>query len=205
MNTSKPIATISYNSPTRLLSVLQALQSKHIISFWAYMFHYGEDDEAGKKPHIHLYVEPAKRLQTEELRELLKEFDPEHPDKLKGCLSFVSSKFGDWYMYVLHDVKYLASKGKERKYHYSHEMFVTSDNDDLICKSRMIDLIALSPYADMEQAQKQGLSFAQYFSRGTIPLPQLALYQRAWDILRSIVPDYAQNQRFNADTGEIID
>lgn len=203
MNTAKPIATISYNSPGRLETVLKALTKQHIISFWAYLYHYGEDDEAGKKPHIHLYVEPAKRIQTEELRDLLKELDPLHPDKPLSCLSFVSSKFADWYMYVLHDVKYLASKGKSRLYHYKHDMIISSDKEDLLCKSRLIDLVALSPYADMELAQQNGLSFAQYFSRGTIPLPQLALYQRAWDILRGISFERVENQTFDKNTGEI--
>lgn len=185
MRTTKPIATISFNTPEYLALKLDELHKAGRISFWAFISHEPEDDEAGNKQHAHVYIEPSKMLQTDDLRNELKEFDPAKPDKPRGCLKFVSSKFGDWYLYGLHDVRYLASKGQQRKYHYRHDQFVTSDQDDLLCMSRSIDMLALSPYADMIEAQKTGLTWEQYFRRGQIPLPQIALWERAWHLLQA--------------------
>lgn len=110
MRTTKPIATISFNSPAFLKLKLEELTKAGKISFWAFIPHKPEDDEAGTKEHNHLYAEPSKMMQTDDLKAELLEFDPEHPDKPKGCLPFRTSKFADWYLYGLHDKRYLASK-----------------------------------------------------------------------------------------------
>lgn len=209
MRTTKPIATISFNTPSYLALKLRELQKAGRISFWAFIVHKPEDDEGGKKEHSHVYLEPSKMLQTDDLREALKEFDPAMPDKPRGCLTFVSSKFDAWYMYALHDKRYLAHKGEARRFHYCHDDMVTSDEDDLLYKSRMIDMISLSPYADMEDAQKQGLTFVQYFSRGTIPIQQVTLFQNAWNLLattrteRGGRPGHAM--AVDPETGEVME
>lgn len=183
MRTTKPISTISFNTPTYLAVKLNELLQAKRISFWAFIIHKPEDDEGGKKEHMHVYVEPSKMLQTDDLRQELKEFDASNPSKPLGCLTFNTSRFDAWYLYALHDKRFLASKGQSRRYHYEHADIYSSDDDDLLCKSRSIDLISLSPYADMEQAIELGLTFEEYFSRGTIPLPQLKLFQSAWALL----------------------
>jgi hypothetical protein len=182
VRTSKPIATISFNTPSFLEQKLSELTKAGKLSFWAYIAHEPEDDEAGNKPHCHVYVEPSKMIQTDDLRSEFKEFDPNNSKPL-GCISFRSSKFDDWYMYGLHDEKYLAAKGQSRRYHYRHDDFRTSDEDDLLFKARSIDLAALTPYADMQEAQRQGLTFSDYFMRGRIPIQQIAHFQRGWDML----------------------
>lgn len=183
MRTTKPIATISFNTPDYLAQKMSELQKSGRVSFWAFIRHKAEDDEGGKKDHCHLYVEPSKMLQTDDLKNELKEFDPSNPTKPLGCITFKSSKFDPWYLYALHDKRYLASKGQARRYHYKHDDIVTSDPDDLLYKARSIDMVSLSPYADMEDAQQHGLTFSEYFARGTIPLPQLTLFERAWNLL----------------------
>lgn len=178
------------------------------LSFWAFIVHKPEDDEGGKKEHCHVYVEPSKMLQTDELKEELKEFDPTHPEHPLGCISWHSSKFDPWYLYALHDKRYLAAKGQSRRFHYEHNDIITSDEDDLTFKSRSIDLVSLSPYADMEDAQRHGVSWAEYFSRGTVPLPQVALFERAWYLLLQARTDRADckgHPNFDPDTGEIIE
>lgn len=184
MRTTKPISTVSYNSIEFLHLKLTELTRAKRISFWAFIWHQAEDDEQGLKDHIHVYIEPAKMLQTEDLRDELKEFDPTNPKPL-GCLSFTSSKFDHWYMYALHDRRYLAMKGQSRKFVYSHDCFVSSDSDDLLHKARSIDLIGMSPYGAMQDAIEHGLTFQEFFSRGTVPLPQLRAFQLAWDLLSS--------------------
>lgn len=185
MRTTKPISTISFNSPSYLSLKLTELLKAGRISFWAYVVHKPEDDEGGKKEHCHVYIEPSKMLQTDDLKSELREFDPSNPDKPKGCISFNSSKFDPWYLYVLHDKRYLASKGQSRKFHYSHDDIITSDFDDLLFKSKSIDMLGLSPYADMIDAQARGVTWAEYFSRGTVPITQVVSFERAWWLLLS--------------------
>ena len=214
MRTSKPIATISFNTPSFLEQKLAELTKAGRLSFWAFIAHEPEDDEAGNKPHCHVYVEPSKMIQTDELRAEFKEFDPTNPKPL-GCLTFRSSKFDDWYMYGLHDEKYLVAKGQSRRYHYRHDDFRTSDEDDLLFKSRCIDLTALTPYADMQEAQSQGLSWAEYFMRGRIPIQQIDQFSRAWDMLitaRTFRGDYVPhpddaypNAVIDTETGAVIE
>lgn len=207
MKTTKPIATISFNTPQYLELKLNELLKNGIISFWSYIPHKPEDDEGGKKEHSHVYIEPSKLLQTDNIKEFLKEFDPEKPDKPRGCLKFVSSKWGDWYLYGLHDKRYLASKGQSRRFHYTYDDFKASDEDELLCMVRSIDLVSLSPYADMIDAQSHGLSWSEYFARGTVPLPQIALFERAWVTLLSSYTNRAgregHSMDIDSDTGEV--
>lgn len=209
MRTTKPIATISFNTPDFLKLKLNELLKAGRLSFWAFIVHKPEDDEGGKKEHCHVYVEPSKMLQTDELKAELKEYDPEHPDKPRGCISFNSSKFDPWYLYALHDKRYLASKAQSRRFHYVHDDIVTSDEDDLTFKARSIDMVSLSPYADMEDAQRQGFTWAEYFARGTVPLPQVALFERAWNLLIQVRTDRADRvghpMDVDPETGEVIE
>lgn len=208
MRTTKPISTISFNSSEYLKTILDELTKSKVVSFWTFIKHLPEDDENGKKEHIHLYIEPSKMLQTDDIKEKFKEFDPNNPTKPKGCISFCSSKFADWYLYALHDKRYLASKGQSRKYHYSHTDLCASDDDDLLFKSRSIDLLALSPYADMMDAIDNGISWNEYFSRGTVPIPLLNQFAKAWEWLSSS-STYRNNRPnhpmdIDEDTGEVI-
>lgn len=209
MRTTKPISTISFNTPDFLELKLNELLKAGRISFWSFVPHKAEDDEAGKKPHCHVYIEPSKMLQTDDLKSEFKEFDPSNPSKPLSCITFKSSKFDPWYLYGLHDKRYLASKNQARKFHYSHDDFRTSDDDDLLFKARSIDLISLSPYADMEDAQRQGITWSEYFSRGTVPLPQIALFERAWNLLLSNYTERNGRPGHNVDidtsTGEVFD
>ena len=189
MKTTLPISTISFNSPEFLAIKLDELATAKILSFWSFIVHHPEDDEGGKKEHIHLYVEPAKSIQTVDLTSELIEFDPDHPEKPKKCISWVKSKFAPWYLYALHDKRYLASQGQSRRFHYSHDEILTSDPDDLHSKAKSIDMLSLSPYADMLEAQSLGLSWAEYFSRGTVPIMQIAQFERAWQTLAQTATD----------------
>lgn len=148
-------------------------------------------------------------LQTDDLREELKEYDPEHPDKPKGCLTWNSSRFEHWYMYGKHDKRYLASKGQSRKYTYSHDDFIASDDDDLLAMSRSIDLLSLSPYADMQDAIKQGLTWGEYFARGTVPIPLINQWYVAWCALESNTTQRngrtTHSPKVDEGTGEVVE
>lgn len=180
MRTTKPISTISFNTEAFLRLKLNELLKAKRISFWAFINHKAEDDEGGKKEHFHVYVEPSKMLQTDDLRDELREFDPVHPDKPLGCISWNSSKFDPWYLYALHDKRFLASKGQTRRFHYEHDDVIASDADDLLAKAKSIDLLGLSPFQDMIDAIDHGVTWDEYFSRGTVPFPQVRNFESAW-------------------------
>ncbi len=195
MRTTKPISTISFNTKDFLKLKLNELTKAKILSFWAFIEHKPEDDEGGKKIHYHVYLEPSRMVQTDDIKESLKEYDPTNPEKPLGTISFTTSKFDPWYLYALHDKRYLVTKHQTRRFHYKHDDIVASDSDDLLCKARSIDLLSLSPYEDILNAQAQGISFSEYFARGTIPLPQVALFERAWYLL-------AEGSKTNRDGNE---
>lgn len=180
MRTTKPISTISFNTPAFLLTKLRELTKAGVLSFWAAIVHQPEDDEGGKKQHIHVYAEPARMLQTDDLKEQLRELDLKNPEKPLGCISWHTSKFGDWYLYSLHDRAYLASKGQSRRFHYSAESMYSSDSDDLTYKARSIDMLGISPYAAMLDAQKAGMEWDDFFRRGCVPIQQIKQWREAW-------------------------
>lgn len=112
MATQRPISTISYNSESFLIEKLQSLFDAHIIQAWQYICHKGED---GDKDHIHLRIEPNKRIDPMELTEMFKEYE-KGKDKPLGVRPWRQSKEEDWFMYAVHDSDYLSLKygGGER-------------------------------------------------------------------------------------------
>lgn len=182
MKTSKPISTISFNSDEFLKDKLDVLIDNHIIEFYAMIKHKPEDDEAGRKYHYHVYIELANIVQTVSFGDFFIEPIAENPKPLK-CLPFEKSNFGHWYLYVLHDPDYLASKNQSRKYQYKHSDIITSDEDMLLFRVKSIDMIKLSPLHGMKEAKQNGLSFKEFFMRGSIPIQQLSSYMIAWDIM----------------------
>lgn len=67
MRTSKPIATISYNSADFLKLRLNDLIKSKKICDWMFIQHTAEADE--KKDHIHLWIKPNTLLDTMDLQE----------------------------------------------------------------------------------------------------------------------------------------
>ena len=184
MNTSKPISTISYNSLRYHIGVLDELLHDHILSFYAFIPHEGEPSETGddEKDHFHDYFEPARRIQTEDLRELFKELDPDHVKPL-GCQPFRATKWADWYLYVLHDPAYLASKGMSRAYAYTHDQIITSDPDYMRQLISEIDMRQLSPYVVMVKHIRAGHDFTEYMVREGIDIRYTHQYKKAYELL----------------------
>lgn len=106
MATQKPISTISYNTESFLLEKLQSLYDSHIVQAWQYIKHKGED---GDKDHIHLRIEPNKRLDAMDLTEMFKEYE-KGKDKPLGVRTWRPSKEEDWFLYAVHDSEYLMAK-----------------------------------------------------------------------------------------------
>lgn len=198
MRTSKPVATISYNSPAYLELKLEELRRAGRVSEWYYIRHKAEDDE--KKDHIHLYVVPSKMLQTDDLVAYFMEPDPASPTKPLTCPRWVSSKFGDWYLYSVHDPAYLASKGQTRKYHYSRSDFKAYDQDALDESIRDIDLTTLTAVQRMQEAMAVGLTFGEYLKVGGVPIAAVRAYEHAWQLLKAASTCRAGRQGHDTET-----
>lgn len=108
MATSKPISTISYNTEEFLKLKLDELFELHIIQAYQYICHKGED---GDKDHIHLRIEPNKRIDPMDLTAELTEY-VKGEDKPRLCRTWRPSKEEDWFLYAVHDKDYLRLKYK---------------------------------------------------------------------------------------------
>lgn len=194
MRTSKPISTISYNTEKWLKAKINDLVKGGIIEFGAFIKHQPEDDEAGKKEHFHVYIIPAKIIQTVDFALLFHQLVKGNKIPRKS-LPFQCSKFGDWYLYGLHDSDYLAYKNQSRKYHYEHKNFWCSDRDYFQYLVKTIDMTKINPYQGMKDAQSTGLTFQEYFKRGCIPIQQIAGAMLAWDLLKDIPYQTFRNER----------
>lgn len=183
MRTSKPISTISYNSLPFLKEKLDNLVDKQVLEFYFFIWHHAEDDEAGTKDHCHVYAQPAKVINTVALKEEFKEIDP-HCNLPLGTIVWKRSKFMDAYLYFLHDKTYLAYKGQSRRYCYNQCEVITNDPQTLRYEIYNIDLLDLTPYADMKNALDDGLTFNEYFARGRIPIQQVSNWERSWYLLK---------------------
>lgn len=108
MATQKPISTVSFNSESFLKEKLDNLYKQHIIQAYMYICHKGED---GDKDHIHLRIEPNKRIDPMDLNDLFLEYDPLNP-RPRACRPFRFSKEEHWFLYAVHDPQYLKIKYK---------------------------------------------------------------------------------------------
>lgn len=211
MKTSKPFSTISYNSVDFLMVKLSELVRRRKIEFFAWVHHLPEEDE--KKEHKHLYIVPNGQVNTDEVLNYLLEVDPTHPDKPLGCIRPRSSKFDDWYLYAIHDIDYLASKGQLRKFHYTLEDVVCSDSDYLNEEIHTIDLSALNRSKKLREAALAGISFETLVLNGQIPVQQVYAHKFAYDIMKTFrngrethtpKEDPAEIPHFDDETGEIF-
>lgn len=127
MRTSKPIATISYNTQEFLVHQLDALVKNHKICDYMFINHFAEEDE--RKNHIHLWIKPNTLIDTMDLQKYLTENNPTNPLKPFKCIDFRPSAVDDWILYSQHYKPYLASKGEAREYHYTKDDFIYNDED----------------------------------------------------------------------------
>lgn len=181
MKTSKPFSTISYNTDVFLTQKLSDLVQRRKIDFFAWIQHYAEDDET--KPHKHLYIVPNGRIDTDQLLDLLIELDPSMPDKPLKCIRPHSSKFGDWFLYALHDSAYLSSKGQSRRYHYTIEDICSSDSDYLLEEVHLIDFAKINRFSAIRDAALNGVPFRDILMTGQIPLQQTVAFRQAYELM----------------------
>lgn len=198
MRTTRPFSTISYNHPLFLQQKLDELVQRRVISFYAFVCHYKEDDE--KKDHIHLIVFPNGQYDTDALHDYLLEADLTDPTKKPlGIMPCTNSKFGDWYLYASHDSAYLASKGQTRQFHYLEEDFITSDKDYLHELIRTIDRSKYAKTQEFVEKVLEGVTLTEMITKGQIPAPQFNQWRAMYEYLKF----FRSYPRVDPETGEV--
>ena len=186
MKTIKPVSTVTWNTDYFLINKLNELVDDHIILFWFYVKHCAESDE--KKEHIHLYIEPDSRIDTNDLRSQFEELPPkdsENKDIIRP-LPFTVSKFDTAYLYFTHNKLYLDSHGYSKQF-YNYTDIVTSDEYLLHEKVALIDYYKLEggKANQVKQAVLCGVSFEDMCLSGMIPVQQIKQYQLFYTMLVS--------------------
>lgn len=183
MRTTKPFSTIWFGSEEFLKLQLDGLIKRGKMQFYCYIKHHKEEDE--KKDHIHVYMEPDGQLDTHQLTELLTEYVPDNNKPVRPS-KYNPSKFGDWYLYDTHNVAYLASKGQKRKYHYSRDDVIASDDDVLTEMIHTIDLSKLNTMEMIRNAAVNGIPFESLVLQGQVPIQQINQYRTAYEMIQNI-------------------
>lgn len=182
MNTIKPFSSIWYGSPDFLKMKLDLLVKSRVLLFYAFIKHHAEEDE--KKDHIHVYMVPDGRIDTDVIMNEIIEYDLINVLPIK-LLPIKSSKFREWYLYSTHNITYLLSLGQNRKYTYSKDDIITNEPDYLLEEIHHMDMSKINKIDIVRRAAERGVDFAQLVSDGQIPIQLIGQYQKAYDIIRS--------------------
>ena len=186
MNTSRSFATISYNTKEFLDIKLNELVSVGFLDFYAYIYHYAENDEG--KNHFHLYLQPAKHINTNDFRKFMEEIDlTDITLPPLGCMICYPSKFDDWCLYGLHDKDYLISKGQEREYEYDYNAICTSDKDFLLHLYNLIDRSKLMNIKKIRNAVESGIKFESLVADGAVPVHLINQYSKAYQAIFDLI------------------
>lgn len=181
MKTSKKLSTISFNSIDFLENKLKELLQRHVIRSFFYISHHAEEDT--KKDHIHVLIEPATTIETEQLKDLFNEPVKDRPLEPLGCLPWQTTKdFGDWYLYAIHDIDFLLDKGQYKKYHYKKENVIASDNDYLDYLINDINFTAKNKKSQFKDLVSKGWTWGQIlFNTNLVPTQQIKSYHDLYE------------------------
>lgn len=172
--TTKPISSISYNTTPFLIDTLNTLIICKVIQYYEFIEHLPDIDD--KKAHKHLYIIPNKSLDLGAFGDYFIEKDPTNDKPLK-CMPFrLTTKYGDWYWYGLHDKDYLRAKQLERHTFYIDTDIYTSDLDFhnlLVAENPLIHFANMSDTGLREyvcNACYNGISLKSILTSGLVPL-----------------------------------
>lgn len=203
MRTSKPFSLISYNTESFLTERLSDLVQSGLVQFWAYIHHQAEKDE--KKAHKHLYIIPAKLIDTQRIEKALQEIDITNiTAKPLGAIFPQSSKFADWYLYGLHDKKYLASKGQKREFAYNDNAFKVSCQDTFQELKNLIDYTEINRLSDIFEKAENGESLESIIKTTNIPLQLIGQVKQLYYIINAPFEVYRDNRRTHSPKAEIM-
>lgn len=193
MQTIRVISNISYNTIEHFEIKIAELVSRRIID-WAYwVFHLADEDEL--KEHIHFVLKPSKRLETADLRDFFKEFDPTH-EKPRTCTARwqPTNSMDDWLLYAKHDPAYLASKGQYRRHHYKWEDIKATDEDALHADIAAIDMRKYLILDWLEDAARSQTPFFVLVQQGLIPIAQRSQFEFQYNALARAIENEKQGK-----------
>ena len=188
MRTSKPISTISYNSENFLKEKIEYWKSRGIIEFGMWIRHEPEGEE--KKAHYHVFLKPAKLIQTMDLELDSQEIDPLNPDKPFKMISFRVSKESDWVLYGIHDPSYLLEKGLTREFCYDISDISSTCDDTLkdILSHLSDERKGRLEYRIIDCVNK-GMTWGQIVNSGLIPIRQMVGAKHFYSAITGQVSD----------------
>ena len=169
MRTSKPVSTISYNTESFLKAKIEYWKECGLIEYGMWIKHEPEADE--KKAHHHVFLKPAKLIQTMDLETDSQEIDPINPNKPLKMISFRVSKESDWILYGIHDKAYLQEKGLTRDFHYDLADIKSTCEDTLsdIISSLSDERKGRLEYRIIDCVNK-GMQWEQIVKSGLVPI-----------------------------------
>lgn len=184
MRTSKPVSTISYNTPAFLRDTLARMMDNREIAFWCFVPHKGE---GGDKDHVHLYVEPSRlRTQDEWKHEYFAEFDPSNPTRPLSVTTWRHSNWVDWYKYGLHDALYLALKGETKQFEYTPADMVFSDADAFAERVAEADTpIGDKTFRAVKHCVDVGMTWSQMLASGIVPTRNIGNAKEIYNALKT--------------------
>lgn len=184
MRTSKPVSTISYNTPAFLRDALARMERNGEIAFWCFVPHKGE---GGDKDHVHLYAEPSRlRTQDDWKREYFSEYDPANPTKPLSVTTWRQSNWTDWYKYGLHDPLYLALKGETKEFVYTPADMVFSDADAFAERVAEADVpLGDRTFRAVKHCVDVGMTWSQMLSSGIVPTRNIGNAKEIYNALQT--------------------
>lgn len=202
MITSKPISTIHYVESKLLKVKLDDLVMKNKINFYSFVKHFKEEDE--KKDHIHLFIIPNGRIDTDQLRNELEFLNSEDISKPFRCLPFDSSKWADWFLYCSHDKAYLLSKKQAREFHYNQDEFISSDDQFFSELIHKIDFSKFKTQSLVIEMASNKVPFDDIVAQGLIPAQQFSGYKGIYEsVFNRAIRLERTHDNYDEDTGEI--
>lgn len=124
-----PITTVYYGTEEHLQDVIANMSVQHPNLQVVYAVHKADTDDTKEHTHVLIKTTAGKISNTDAIR---KYFKHEYDDKYYIMPFYMTKENAlyDWFLYVQHDVEYLASKGYERNIHYSED--VVKGNEEFI-------------------------------------------------------------------------
>lgn len=190
MRTQKAISNIAYHRPEVFGMMTDHLREAGLIGPCFWIAHTGE---GGDKPHIHLLL-----LGGFKVYDTAKLGSAWGVDVIDGKAASVTARWcpvkegalSDWFLYAVHDPKYLAWKGQAKEVHYPWSDVRCSKGDEEIRDQ----LIREAQEAQGQQGDRtmrrlicmaqQGRSFEECVLAGMVPMGQLTQARTAWEIVR---------------------
>jgi hypothetical protein len=140
-----------------LEGAIQRLANSELIEWAHWIKHKAEADDTNKD-HIHLVIQPNKAIDTLQFFKEFIEPDPNNELPLKCLPPNKTKNVGDWILYGLHHIGYLASKFETREYTYSIDDMQSTDRDLLLEQYRQA-LRELNPELEaVKHSYDKGLS-----------------------------------------------